>query len=124
MASKSQKKRDKRITREIHRLYWKANFQRPLELILCYVFRLPAFILVHTIMPLIIALAIEDIFNKNLDNVIVHVWQLVFVILAFCICWAIAGLVIPRNGVAAGDFVQRKVFSNFLEKDYSFYTNT
>jgi ATP-binding cassette, subfamily B, bacterial len=124
MGAKSQKKRDREITREIHRLFWKANLQRPFHIISCYLLRFPAFWLVHITMPLYIAYAIEAIINKNFAAVPGYAWQLVIISIVFGLLWTIAGLIIPLNGVKGGAYLQRKVFANFLSKDYDFYTNT
>src|SRR5687767_11119155 len=123
MISGEQKKRDKQITREIHRLFSEANLQRPWHIFMCFLFRFPAFWLIHITMPLLVAYAIEAIINRNFDAVNGYAWQIVIVSLLFGVLWTIAGLVIPSTGVKAGAYLQRKVFANFLNKDYSFYSN-
>lgn len=124
MGRKSQKKRDKEITREIHSLFWKANLQRPFHIVFTYLLRIPAYWLIHITTPLLIAYAIEAIINRDFAAVSDYAWQIVIISIVYSVLWTIAGLIIPHNGVKAGAYLQRTVFANFLNKDYDFYSNT
>lgn len=124
MGSKTQKKRDKQITREIHRIFWEANRQDPVGLVLGVGLRLPAWALIHIALPLTIAYAIEAIINKDFEAVPGYAWQLLIIAAGFTVLWGIAGIYISRCGSRGGTYLQRKVFANFLGKDYDFYSKT
>ncbi len=120
----SERQRDKRITREIHKLFWKGNLADPSGLIICYLTRFPAMILNNVFIPLVIAYGIEAIVSRNFDQVNHYAIVLVALGVAWCILWAIGGLTICRNALVGCEYVQRKVFANYMQKDYEFYSNT
>lgn len=115
--------RDKEITREIHRLFWRANWQRPWDIVICVVCRIPAFAAIHIFMPLVVAYGLGAIINRNFDAASHYAWVLIVLALSFGVLWAIGALFIHKNGVEGGAYIQREVFSNYLSKDYDFYSN-
>lgn len=124
MPKSEAKKRDKQITREIHRLFWRANFQDKYGVIACLSVRLVAFSLLHIFMPLVIAYGIQAIVDQRFDDVPGYAWWLILIALGYAVFWTIGGVLISRNGVIGGAYLQRQVFANYLNKDYDFYANT
>jgi len=53
-------KRDRAITREIHRLFWRANWQDPFNLIFSYISRMTAIAAYNVFIPLVTAYAIQQ----------------------------------------------------------------
>ncbi len=123
MAEKG-RKRDREITRAIHRLFWKANFHNKWGVVICYMTRLPAFICTHIFMPLTVAYGLQAIIQHNFAAVPGYAFRLVLLAAGFGFFWAISSLVITWHSAAAGVYLQRLVFANFLHKDYDFYSNT
>jgi len=124
MGKTSQKKRDKQITREIHRLFWEANRQDTVGMTVGLGLRLPAWALIHISLPLTVAYAIQAIISRDFGAVPGYIRQLLLIAAGFAVLWSIAGIYIARCGSGAGAYLQRKIFANFLDKDYDFYTNT
>jgi len=114
---------DKAITRQIHRLFWKANFIDKTGLIITYLARIPANLAYNTFIPLVSAYAIQAIVNRQLDEVKKYaVWVLLLAVF-YIIAWTIGGLYVSRNASRGTEYIQRTVLNNFLHKDYEFYTN-
>lgn len=118
------KTRDKQITREIHRLFWRANWQDPVNLIICYLARIPGAAISNSLVPLAVAYGIEAIVSQNFDSVGHYAWIVVGLSLLWVVLWSIGATAINRNGIPATKYVQSQVFQNFLGKDYEFYSNT
>ncbi len=119
----SDKQRDRTITRYIHRLFWQANLKDPLGLIVCYLTRIPAVAAYNVFIPLVGAWGIQAILNKRFDQVTMYaVWVLVLAV-AYSVLWSIGQIFISKNAVTGSKYIQNQVFSNFLSKDYEFYSN-
>jgi ATP-binding cassette subfamily B protein len=123
-SAKTQKKRDKQVTREIHRLFWEANSQVWWSIPLCLLSRIPAFALIHILTPLVVANGIQAIFQGNSAVVMSYAVKIILIAVVFGILWAISGMGIIYGGSMGGMYLYRKVFANYLNKDYDFYTNT
>jgi ATP-binding cassette subfamily B protein len=117
------KTRDKEITREVHRLFWRANLQHKPTIILSYLFRMPAVAVYNTFIPLVTAYGIQAILSKHSDKVNGYAWLIVGLSILYSVLWAMGDLLISRNGRRGSEYVQNQVFSNFLQKDYEFYSN-
>jgi len=115
--------RDREATRAIHRLFWAGNFADARGLIICYLTRVPALVIGDVLVPLVVAYAIQAIVTRNFSAVTGYAGWLMGLAVAYCVLWTIGGITICRNGVVGADYVQRKVFSNYLGKDYEFYSN-
>jgi ATP-binding cassette subfamily B protein len=115
------RKRDKEITRAIHRLFWEASIQDKPGLILSYVFRIPGLFANNILLPLLAAYGIEAIVAKDLDQVKTYALYIFLTAIVFAICWVSAGFVISRNAIHAGKYLQNRVFLNYLHKDYEFF---
>jgi len=120
----TEKQRDKKITREIHRLFWKGNLTNPRTFIGWLLCRPPAIFIYNVLIPIQIAYGLEAIIDKQFDQVGHHALMVLLFAVAYCVLWGIGGVAICRNGVTGGRYVQKKVFENYLQKDYEFYSNT
>lgn len=116
-------KRDKRITREIHKLFWEANFVDKKRLFLTYFARIPALAAYNVFIPLASAYAVQAMINKQFDLVNKYVLWVLLLSIFYCIFWAIGGIAISTQAIKGSKYVQNKVFESFLNKDYDFYTN-
>ncbi|HTH72107.1 MAG TPA: ABC transporter ATP-binding protein [Candidatus Pristimantibacillus sp.] len=121
--AKSERQRDKHITREIHRLFWTGNFLDKWMLFFSYLGRMPAVAAYNILIPLFSAYAIQAILNHQFDRVTTYAWWVIGLSLFYCFMWSLAGVTVSRNAITGSEYVQRKVFSNYLQKDYDFFSN-
>lgn len=84
----------------------------------------PAFFLINVYIPLQIAYGLQAIILRHFDQVGDHALMIVLVMLFANAIYAYATWAFNRNGIYGGSYVQRKVFSSMLSKDYEFYGNT
>jgi ATP-binding cassette, subfamily B, bacterial len=124
MSKTAEDRRDRTITRYIHRLFWRANWQDKWSLIICYAMRLPALIMVNVFIPLAAAYGIQAIVTKNFDAVSHYAWIILAMSLGYTVFWTISGYYIDRNGMIGSKYLQRTIFRNYLQKDYEFYGNS
>ncbi len=115
--------RDKKVTREIHRLFWRATINKPLYFWLTVLLHPPAMLVIHVLIPVEVAFGIQAIIKGNYDQVTVIAWTIVVGMFLTMILFAFATWAFDRLGTYSGKYVQRAVFSNFLNKDYDFYSN-
>ncbi len=124
MTKQADTKRDKQITREIHKLFWRATFTDKPGIIITYLTRVPALILYNIFIPLQVAYGLQAVFNQQFDKVPGFALSIVALAVGYAVLWSIGGLTICRNGRIASQYIQRTVFANYLSKDYEFYNNT
>lgn len=117
-------RRDREITRAIHRLFLRATLTDKPGLVLCILTRVPALILYNIFIPLQIAYGMQAIFNRQFDTIPDFALHIVLLAIGYCILWSFGGWMISRNGQSASMYVQRAVFKNYLQKDYEFYGNS
>lgn len=117
------KKRDKHITREIHKLFWRANFQNKSSLFICYAARIPAFIAYNIFIPLFGAYAIQSIVVGQYKEVNKYAVLVIVSSLVYTVLWAIGDFAVSKNAIIGAKYIQNVVFTNFLQKDYDFYSN-
>jgi ATP-binding cassette subfamily B protein len=122
--SETEKQRDKKITREINRLFWKGNLSNPRTFIGWLLCRPPAIFIYNVLIPIQIAYGLEAIIDKQFDAVGHHAFLVLMFAITYCVLWGVGGVAICRNGVTGGRYVQKKVFESYLQKDYEFYGNT
>lgn len=122
MTTKSQQ-RDKYVTRQIHKLFWEANFQRKGSLVIAYITRLTGSVLINAVSPLLAALGVQAIFEGNQSQVYHYALLIVALSVTYCILSLIGSIAVSRNALAGTLYLTNKVFTNFLDKDYEFYTN-
>lgn len=121
--SKATKKRDRTVTRNIHKLFWRANFESKYLLIGAMAMRIPAIAFFHISIPLTIAYGVQAIVDRQFGAIPNYALQVVLFAIAYALLWGIGGIMICRNGVIAGSYLQKQVFANYLNKDYDFYSN-
>jgi ATP-binding cassette, subfamily B, bacterial len=121
--SKADLQRDKKVTREIHRLFWRANRDRPLYLVMTILLYPPAMFLINVLIPLMVAFGIQAIIKGNYDDVTSLAWLIVGSMFVSQIIFTMATIAFDRLGTYAGSYVQKAIFSNYLNKDYDFYSN-
>lgn len=115
--------RDKHITRQIHKLFWEANFIDKKNLALTYVTRIPAVAAYNVLIPLVSAYGIQAIIDGRFDDVKKYAVGILLLSIFYSVFWAIGGVVISKQAIKGSKYIQNKVFANFLDKDYEFYTN-
>jgi ATP-binding cassette, subfamily B, bacterial len=118
-----EEQRDKQITRQIHRLFWRANFEEKFTLFACIIGRLPAVAAYNIFIPLVSAYAIQAIINGDMAAVKRYaVWVLVLAVV-YCVFWSLSLFAGARNAIIGCEYIQNRVFANFLQKDYDFFSN-
>lgn len=120
----SSTRRDRETARYTHRLFWQANWVDKWGLIICYLTRIPANILYNILIPVQIAYGIQAIVLRHFAVVSGYAWHVFFLSVSYSILWTVGGLFVARNAIAGSEYLQRKVFANYLSKDYDFYNNT
>jgi ATP-binding cassette subfamily B protein len=124
MTKQAEARRDRDITRSIHKLFLRATVEDKVGAIVCLVLRIPGLILYNIFIPLEIAYGVQAIVTRHFDQVSGHAWHILFLAAGYSVLWALGGLAITRNGAIGSKYIQRTVFSNFLNKDYEFYSNS
>jgi len=122
--SKAQSQEERRIHREIHRLFWKATLLDKPNLIITCLTRWPALLIYNMLIPVQIAYGLQAIIQQHFDRVHTHAINILLLAIAYSALWAIGGVAISRNGRNGGIWLQKLIFANFLNKDYEFYSNT
>ena len=118
-----QSQRDKHITKEIHRLFWRGHLLDKPRLFIGYFARIGAFSIYHVFLPLISAYGIQAILTNNTNKINGYAIMLIFLAAGFCVFFTLGQVMIARDGITALKYVQNQVYSNFLDKDYEFYSN-
>jgi ATP-binding cassette subfamily B protein len=119
-----QAQRDRAVTRAIHRLFWEGMLESKAYLVLTLVFHIPAFLLQNVLIPLVVAYGLQAIVTQHFDEVNKYVFMVLGMSLGYVISIGAGSWVFGRNGVVGASYVQRRVFANYLSKDYEFYGNT
>ncbi|HSW37201.1 MAG TPA: ABC transporter ATP-binding protein [Candidatus Saccharimonadales bacterium] len=120
----SEIQRDKHVSREVHKLYWRAMWQSKGHLLTTVLLHPIVFFITNVYISLIVAYGIEAVITKHFERVPGYALQVVILALVANVLLSIATWAFNRNGTAGGVFVQREIFSNYLSKDYDFYSNT
>lgn len=114
-------KRDKMVTRAVHRLFWRAMVHTPGYFVFTVVCHAPAFFIMNVYVPLQIAYGIEAIITRHFGSVDHYALSILILTIIGQTIYAVGTWAFNRNGVYGGSFVQRQVFTNYLAKDYEFY---
>jgi ATP-binding cassette subfamily B protein len=115
--------RNKTVTRAIHRLFWQANAQHKGYLFLNQLCNIPALAIINVFVPVQVAYGIQAILVRNFDMVQHQAWVVLVSSLVGAATFALGTWANHRCVVLGGEYVQRKVFANYLNKDYDFYAN-
>ena len=120
----TERQRDRHITRQVHRLFWQGNLANKRTFFVWMLTRPAAIFIYNILIPIQLAYGLQAILTRHFDLVGHYALMIIVLALAYCVLWAIGGQAICRNGVIGAAFVQRKVFANYLQKDYEFYNST
>lgn len=118
------KHRDKTVTREVHRLFWHAMLHTKHYFVLTIICHLPTFLIMSVFVPLQIAYGIQAIITRDFDQVSQHAVMILVATVVANIIFAAGTWAFNRNGVYGGSYLQKKVFANYLKKDYDFFANS
>jgi ATP-binding cassette subfamily B protein len=115
---------DREALHNIHRLFWRANIVDKVG-ILVWFFTRPAALLVYNVLiPFEVAYGLQAIITRHFSEVSYYAWTILFLGIAYGFLWAVGGVAIVKNGRNGTEYIQKEVFSNYLEKDYEFFNNT
>lgn len=123
MSKSEDRRRDKAITRQIHKLFWEANFIDKPRLFLTYATRMPAVAAYNILIPLATAYGIQAIIDKRFDEVNKYILYVMLLAIVYSVLWSIGGVAISKQAIKGSKYIQNRIFDNFLSKDYDFYTN-
>jgi ATP-binding cassette subfamily B protein len=115
--------RDKEITRQIHKLFWQGNLRDKKTLAINYLGRIPAVAAYNIFIPLVSAWGIEALVAGDIARVQQYALWIVGLAVVYCVFWSIGGIAVSKNAIAGSEYVQEKVFANFMQKDHDFYGN-
>lgn len=113
--------RDKLVMGEIHRLFWRAMLHTRGYFIITAAFQGPALIIMNVAVPLGIAYAVQAIVLRDFDAVPQYVLLAFGLAMLGNLVFVLSTWAFNRNGIYGAAYVQRKVFANYLDKDYEFY---
>lgn len=124
MTKRTKARPDRDVTRAIHKLFIQATLVDKPGVIICYLTRVPALVLYNVLIPVQIAYAVQAIFTHHFDTISHYAITILLLAIGYAILWGIGGITISRNGAIGSSYIQRAIFTNFLEKDYEFYSNS
>jgi ATP-binding cassette, subfamily B, bacterial len=78
----------------------------------------------NVLIPFAVALGLQAIITKDFDGVGKYVLYVLLLAALYCVLWAVGGVAICKNGYYAAMHIQKAVFSNYLQKDYEFYSDS
>jgi ATP-binding cassette subfamily B protein len=116
-------KRDRDVTRYLHRLFRKAVFYDKRDLFLMFIFWMPQYFLVQIFIPLQMAYGLQSIFTSDTAKLHHHIILILASTIVQTLCMAIGTVTFDRQSAEGASYVQKVVFRNFLNKDYEFYAN-
>lgn len=124
MNTRQQRIRDKQTTRSIQRLFWRAMTNNKKYFIVTVLLHAPAFGITHVAIPLQVAYGIQAILTKNFAAVPHYAIVIMLLAVSYNVLLGFATWAFNRDGVEGASYVQKQIFSNYLSKDYEFYSNT
>jgi ATP-binding cassette subfamily B protein len=124
MNTRQQRIRDKQTTRSIHRLFWRAMTNNKKYFIVTVLLHAPAFGITHVAIPLQVAYGIQALLTKNFAAVPHYAIVIMLLAVSYNVLLGFATWAFNRDGVEGASYVQKQIFSNYLSKDYEFYSNT
>jgi ATP-binding cassette, subfamily B, bacterial len=117
-------KRDRYISRYTHRLFWKATLS-DMPTFIAWLLTRPAALFVNNVLiPVAVAYGLQAIVTQNFDSVGHYAIILMGLAVLYGVLWGIGGIFICKNGKVGTMYIQRAIFSNYLRKDYEFYSDT
>ncbi len=116
--------RDREAARAIHRLFRRAWLEDVPGITVWFLTRPLALLVYNILIPFQVAYGLQAIITQQFDKVPGYAFSILVLAIAYCLLWGVGGYAVIRNARAAMKYVQRVVFSNYLEKDYEFLNNT
>jgi ATP-binding cassette subfamily B protein len=116
--------RDREAARATHRLFWHANFVDGTNFMVWLFTRPAALLIYNVIIPFQVAYGLQAIITRHFSEVNHYAITILLSGIAYCVLWTIGGVAICKNGQVGTEYIQKGVFSNYLEKDYEFFNNT
>lgn len=116
--------RDRAVARQTHKLFWEATKVDTWGLVAWSFTRPTALLIYNVIIPFQVAFGLQAIITRHFDQVDYYAYGILISGIAYSVYWAVGGVAICRNGRFGTEYLQQKVFNNFLQKDYEFYNNT
>ena len=90
-----------------------------------WIFTRPTALLIYNVLiPLAVAYGLQEIITRHFTAVNHYALEILILGVVYCVLWAAGGVAIIRNGKIGTQYIQRAVFSNYLEKDYEYLSNT
>jgi len=123
MPRRDEAKRDRQVTRFIHRLFWDAAWHNRTNLILAWILFPIAFLLTAVFVPLQIAYGVQAIIEKDFSAVTTHSLYVALASIGYVLFVSLATLAYDKHAVVGGSYLQKKIFQNFLQKDYEFFSD-
>ena len=115
--------RDREAARYTHRLFWRANFVDAPDFIIWFFTRPTALLIYNVLIPFEVAYGLQAIITRHFNSVDHYAYAILFLGIAYCVLWTVGGIAIIRNGKLGTEYIQKKVFENYLDKDYEFFSN-
>ncbi len=116
--------RDREAARAIHKLFRRAWLEDVPGITVWFLTRPLALLIYNILIPFQVAYGLQAIITQQFDKVPEYAFSVLFLAFLYCVLWGIGGYAVIRNARAAMQYVQRIVFTNYLEKDYEFMNNT
>lgn len=112
--------RDKEASREIHRLFRSAWLQDKPDFIIWVLTRPTALLVYNVLIPFQIAYGLQAVITRNFDQVGGYAFNILILASVYSLLWGFGGVAVIKNAKVGIQYIQRKVFSNYLEKDYEY----
>lgn len=116
--------RDREAAKAIHRLFRRAWLEDVPGITIWFLTRPLALLIYNVLIPFQVAYGLQAIITQQFDKVPSYAFSILGLAVAYCVLWGVGGYAVIRNARAAMQYVQRTVFTNYLEKDYEFLNNT
>jgi ATP-binding cassette, subfamily B, bacterial len=116
--------RDKTVTRAVHKLFWQGMLHKPWTFWPTVLLYLPAFFVMNVYIQLEVAYGIQAIITRHFDIVGHYAIQVLLLTALGQLLYGLATWAFNLNGICGGTYVQRRMFANFLAKDYEFFSSS
>lgn len=115
---------DRAATKATHKFFWEAMLVDSFNFVLWLLTRPAALFVYNVVIPFLVAFGLQAIITKQFSEVNRYALLILLAGLTYCTLWSLGGVAICKNGKAGTEYLQETIFSNFLNKDYEFYSST
>jgi len=122
--SQSELQRDKTVTRAVHKLFWQGMLHKQWTFWPTVVLYLPAFFVMNVYIQLEVAYGIQAIITRNFGAVGHYAIKVLLLTALGQLLYGLATWAFNLNGIYGATYVQRRMFANFLAKDYEFFSSS